>query len=309
MNEGLDFIGDIHGHADELEALLEKLGYVERDGCYRQASRRVVFLGDFIDGGTQNRQVVEIARAMVTAGEAFAIMGNHEYNAICYHTRDPEDSDKWLRSHSNDHRRQHETTLAEIEGDPAAIEEMIGWFRTLPLFLELDGARAVHACWNHRWIDYLAERLGYAARMDHDFLVASSREGALEHKAVETVLKGAEIELPEGVEFPDKNGKVRREARVRWWASEAPDLAGMVIGPPSLYEATRGIAPTLDSLQAYSPREPHVFFGHYWFTGEPALQAPNVACLDYSVARNGKLVAYRWDGEDVLDTACFTWVA
>jgi len=30
-----DFIGDVHGHAEELEALLLKLGYVERSGAYR----------------------------------------------------------------------------------------------------------------------------------------------------------------------------------------------------------------------------------------------------------------------------------
>ena len=44
-----DIIGDIHGHAAELKALLEKLGYREQDGAYRHPDRRAVFLGDFID--------------------------------------------------------------------------------------------------------------------------------------------------------------------------------------------------------------------------------------------------------------------
>ena len=307
MNEGLDFIGDIHGHADALEALLSHMGYTEERGAYRHASRRVVFLGDFIDGGTQNRRVVEVARAMVDSGQAFAIMGNHEYNAICYHTRDPENPNRWLRSHSPDHRRQHETTLAEIEDNPQAIEEMIGWFRTLPLCLDLESVRAVHACWDPEWIDYLRERLGASATLDDTFLVASARKGSPEHECVETVLKGAETELPAGVSFPDKNNKLRSEARVRWWASQARDLAGMVLGPTSLYEATAGLPPTLDALQAYPPADPPVFFGHYWFTGDPVLQASNVACLDYSVARNGKLVAYRWDGEQELSAARFVW--
>jgi hypothetical protein len=30
----IDFIGDIHGHADKLEALLVKLGYVKVNGFY-----------------------------------------------------------------------------------------------------------------------------------------------------------------------------------------------------------------------------------------------------------------------------------
>ncbi|ROO23728.1 hypothetical protein [Salinisphaera orenii] len=177
----------------------------------------------------------------------------------------------------------------------------------LPLYIDLESVRAAHACWDHRWIAYLANRLVASGKMDDAFLAASSKKGTAEHDAVEIVLKGAEIELPAGVAFPDKNGKMRNEVRVRWWASEAEDLTGMVIGPPSLYEATRGLPATPEALQAYPPIEPPVFFGHYWFTGQPDLQAPNVACLDYSVARNGKLVAYRWDGEHALDPASFIW--
>lgn len=32
------------------------------------------------------------------------------------------------------------------------------------------------------------------------------------------------------------------------------------------------------------------------------MDAPNVACLDFSVAKDGALFAYRWDGERTLDT-------
>lgn len=48
--------------------------------------------------------------------------------------------------------------------------------------------------------------------------------------------------------------------------------------------------------------------GHYWFKGTPKKLADNVACLDYSVARGGKLVAYRFDGEQVLDNDKFVFV-
>ncbi len=44
-----DIIGDIHGHADELEALLARLGYQETENVYRHPEERwVVFLGDYI---------------------------------------------------------------------------------------------------------------------------------------------------------------------------------------------------------------------------------------------------------------------
>ena len=48
-----------------------------------------------------------------------------------------------------------------------------------------------------------------------------------------------------------------------------------------------------------------VFIGHYWMTGEPELQSPKVACLDWSAAKDGPLVAYRWDGEHELDARRF----
>lgn len=44
-----------------------------------------------------------------------------------------------------------------------------------------------------------------------------------------------------------------------------------------------------------------MFVGHYWLKDErPSLLAPNVACLDYSVAKGGFLCAYRWQGERTL---------
>jgi hypothetical protein len=42
-------------------------------------------------------------------------------------------------------------------------------------------------------------------------------------------------------------------------------------------------------------------FGHHWLPLEekPALIAPNVACINFSVAKDGALF-YRWDGERTL---------
>ena len=59
----------------------------------------------------------------------------------------------------------------------------------------------------------------------------------------------------------------------------------------------------------YSHEAPPVFFGHYWMEGEPAPLAPNIACLDYSVAKpGGRLVAYRWDGDKTLEPGKYMWV-
>lgn len=85
--KGYDIIGDIHGHADALRQLLHLLGYEWRGNSYRHPEgRKVVFLGDYLDRGPNVRETLEIVRAMVDGGQALAILGNHELNAILYHT-------------------------------------------------------------------------------------------------------------------------------------------------------------------------------------------------------------------------------
>jgi hypothetical protein len=80
-----DLIGDIHGYADELVQLLQKLGYGLADGCYRHPARKVIFLGDFIDRGPKQGEVLQIVIPMVQQGSALAVMGNHEFNALAFH--------------------------------------------------------------------------------------------------------------------------------------------------------------------------------------------------------------------------------
>ena len=50
-------MGDIHGHADPLHRLLHKLDYAEIDGVFRHPEREMIFVGDFIDRGPQQREV------------------------------------------------------------------------------------------------------------------------------------------------------------------------------------------------------------------------------------------------------------
>jgi hypothetical protein len=82
----IDFIGDIHGHADKLRALLKRLGYEQSGGVYGSPDRRAIFVGDLIDRGPAIGEVMEIVAGMVRASVAQIVMGNHEFNALCYHT-------------------------------------------------------------------------------------------------------------------------------------------------------------------------------------------------------------------------------
>ncbi|MDC6350459.1 metallophosphoesterase [Zeaxanthinibacter sp. PT1] len=60
-----DLIGDIHGHADELQQLLLKLGYEKKDGVFAHEDRKAFFVGDYIDRGPKIPETLEIVRTMV----------------------------------------------------------------------------------------------------------------------------------------------------------------------------------------------------------------------------------------------------
>ena len=80
-----DIIGDIHGCCNELEALLDKLGYVKSDGIYSHPEgRKAAFLGDFCDRGERNADVLRIVMDMVKSGSAIAVPGNHDVKLLKY---------------------------------------------------------------------------------------------------------------------------------------------------------------------------------------------------------------------------------
>ena len=303
-----DIIGDIHGCAHSLQHLLQALGYTVRDGVYRHPGRTVIFLGDFIDRGPHQREVIGIVRPMIAAGTAQSVMGNHEFNAIAYHTPDRESGD-YLRPHSDKNTRQHEKFLAAYAHTPDEYADVIDWFRTLPLWLDLGGLRIVHACWDAGLIAKLAASQNGSNLLGEDLLLQSNRRGEWQFEALETLLKGKEIRLPDGASFRDKDGIPRHHIRVRWWGPAATSFRDAFFGPESARTHIPEDEIAGDHLMDYSHEAPPVFLGHYWMQGEPAPLARNIACLDYSVAEpGGRLTAYRWDGEQVLEKQRFVWV-
>jgi predicted MPP superfamily phosphohydrolase len=84
-----DIIGDIHGYAGPLKKLLEKLGYTENDGAWHHPHSKVIFVGDYIDRGPAIRETLQIVKSMADNGNAIALMGNHEYNAMAFHYENP----------------------------------------------------------------------------------------------------------------------------------------------------------------------------------------------------------------------------
>jgi len=123
-----DLIGDIHGQADALERLLATLGYTRRRGCHRHPGRQVIFLGDFIDRGPKIRETLAIVRPMIESGAARAVMGNHELNALAFHTPDPDTPGEYLRPRNEKNCRQHAETMRQLPADE--LQSTLQWFRT-----------------------------------------------------------------------------------------------------------------------------------------------------------------------------------
>ncbi|MEX2593635.1 MAG: metallophosphoesterase [Anditalea sp.] len=295
----IDFIGDIHGHADRLEALLEKLGYSKRNGVYSHPERKALFVGDYIDRGPKIREALEIVKAMVDGDHAIALMGNHEYNALCFHFKATEGGH--LRAHLIKNIIQHQETLQQFQNRQKEYEGYLEWFKTLPLYCETDTFRAVHACWDKNNIEYLRQTL-VNDRLTDELIYQSVRDGTALHQAIEQTLKGKEIKMPEGHFFTDKDGTKRTEVRIKWWEDPSKMTYKSISVEPIENLPDEPVELSgIKSPDFYGENSKNVFFGHYWLKGQPSLFRENICCLDYSVAKGGKLVAYREKGDGKLD--------
>ncbi|CAA0138253.1 Bis(5'-nucleosyl)-tetraphosphatase PrpE [asymmetrical] [Mycolicibacterium vanbaalenii] len=224
--QGYDIIGDIHGCAPKLETLLADLGYQPdpSTGAYRHPHRTVIFVGDLIDRGDEQLRVLQIAKAMVDAGTAQVVMGNHEFNAIAYATENPAGSGNYLRPRTAKNTNQHRAFLEQLTDAQRA--HNVDWFTTLPLWLDLDGLRVVHACWHPESIDIVQNELGGNRFTSQDQLIRATTDGEPLYHAIEVLLKGPEISLAAHGQpaYRDKDGHVRKRARIRWWNDTASSL-------------------------------------------------------------------------------------
>ena len=300
-----DIIGDVHGEATELKTLLDCLDYQrDGDGVYRHPERTAVFIGDLVDRGPEQLEVLQIVKAMVDAGAAQIVMGNHEFNAICYAMG--------LRERTDDNKRQH----AEFLKIPEEQRELyLEWFKTFPLWLELPGPdegsriRVVHACWHEESIQVVLDATGGSGLLTEDQHFADAMKKHEKHplyQAVEKLLKGPEIDLLEYGQQPffDRAMKQRHEARLRWWKPDARTLRE-IADVRKVQTADREEYPDLPDEPVEDRHRDHtyrddipVFFGHYSLDWDdhPEDCSDYTACVDF----NGKLVAYRWDGEPTI---------
>ncbi|MDO9383097.1 MAG: metallophosphoesterase [Hyphomicrobiaceae bacterium] len=121
-----DIIGDVHGCADELEQLLRQLGYgvtLTGEGEARRAlttapgNRRAFFVGDLVDRGPRSPDVLRIVMAMVQAGHALCVPGNHDAKFV-----------RWLSGRQVKLTHGLDRTVAQFEGECAAFKAQVKTF-------------------------------------------------------------------------------------------------------------------------------------------------------------------------------------
>ncbi|MFF6878198.1 polynucleotide kinase-phosphatase [Streptomyces sp. NPDC012474] len=125
-----DIIGDIHGCAAELEALLGKLGYA--DGVHPEG-RTAVFVGDLVDRGPDSPGVLRRVMAMVKSGNALCVPGNHENKY-----------GRYLRGRKVQHTHGLAETIEQMAGESEEfLAEVREFLDGLVSHYVLDGGRLV----------------------------------------------------------------------------------------------------------------------------------------------------------------------
>lgn len=301
-----DIIGDVHGNARELEELLGKLGYANVLGVWSNPERKAIFVGDFIDRGSNSRKVLSIVKAMVEYGSAYAILGNHELNAILYLTKE---NGKPIRKPSESSRKLIEKVRSEFSKDPELLKDYIKWLRKLPLFLDFGKFRVVHAYWNDKYVAQVAAIYHQDGRLKKQTLKDIVNPNHPISNAINRITKGIECRLPDDLIIKDSKNIRRNNFRIKWW-EPAHNKTFRELSFGNKFKLPEYTVPEqiLFPFEIYEENKPIVFFGHYCMDEETLIQRKNICCVDACIASGGALVAYRWNGESEVKKANFVYV-
>ena len=292
----LDIVADIHGEIEAVRALLSWLGYDERG--WHPEGRRLVFLGDLTDRGPDSPAVVALVRGLVEAGFAQCVLGNHELNLL---RGQEKHGNAWFLGKSESLDRTGRI-IPQVPADEGTRAEILRFFRQLPLALEREDLRVVHACWDSAMVDLArdaADVLDLYDRSVHRIREDLAARGVTEDFEVRFTLQNRNPVkvLATGHERPtaepfEAGGRLRDRERVRWWEDYADDT--------------------------------FCVFGHYWRTPVPnarktqrlfdadpphaALGAGRAMCIDYSAgARWLERLAVDFNGTYSTRLAALRW--
>ena len=294
-----DIIGDVHGYAPLLKKLLTELGYRKTVSGYFHPERKAVFVGDFINRGPEIRKTIRMVRSMVENGNAYAILGNHEINAIIYYLKfKQEDSQtKALKNYFLSFFK----TIEEFTSHSEELTGHLKWLRSLPLFLEMEGFRVVHACWSQSAVDFLKREIPEGKIKKKMFRELIQNPKSDFSKNIFTLTRGIDFKMPRDLKLINNKGVYSRSFRLRWWENpsgktfEELSFDSKFVLPS--YTIPEQLLP---ETFVYPEDAPVLFLGHYCRFNGPHIIKPNICCVDSCVIKSKKIAAYRWSGEKSL---------
>ena len=294
-----DIIGDVHGEANLLKKLLQKMGYEKVNGSYSHPERKAVFVGDFINRGPEIRKTIRTVRSMVEAGNAKAILGNHEINAIIYHLKDKQGS--LLVKKPSKYYLSLYKTINEFSLNSQEWKDTLRWLRTLPLSLDLGDVRIVHACWEEEAVKAANENFIDGKFSKKIFRKVHKKSEAEITKSIWLLTKGVYLKMPSDLNVRNNKGVTPRSFRIEWWEDPRGKTFNGLSFESKFKLPNYTIPPEiLPNVHPYPEDAPILFFGHYCRGNGPIIVKNNICCVDSCVTGTGKLTAYRWNGEKVL---------
>lgn len=295
-NKSPDFIGDIHGYLEDLERLFLKLGYTKSDGIYIHPTRIPIFLGDYINRGPDILGVLDLVKKMHESGNAFAIMGNHEFNFLAFHYYD--ENGVHFRENTPKYLGYLNETKAPLE-EVGRLNEFLDWMSLLPLIVKNEYFNAVHAEWNQEIENNL--KFSGIKRLNQEGMRLIHKDEKL-LKSVASALKGSEFQITDAFIKKYDFCFSQKTERIKWWKKNRSNFIqdwlvvgieneGVVINPNDF-----------DVVKLYDFTSKPTFFGHYWFSeSDFGLIDEKLCCLDFSVAKKGFIGAYRFENELFLN--------
>ena len=177
---------------------------------------------------------------------------------------------------------------------------VLSWMKRLPLWIERDGLKVVHAAWSRGAKKTLAPWTDATGALTAAGFMSAAQSYGSVRSARELFLNGPEKALPGGLSYRDADGIERTECRLAWWAGGFPDVSWRqaAILPKSVATRLPEAVLSPGDLEFHDEESDDLlFFGHYSMGPFLRPLTAKHVCVDASIAHGGRLAAYRFSGE------------
>ncbi|MCL1066775.1 hypothetical protein L2735_08135 [Shewanella olleyana] len=280
-NTSLYFIGDVYGRLDKLNDLLVEIDFDIDDPESSIQFVKLVFCGNLIAANTgeniEHIALLTLVKNMVDKGFAYCLLGSNEFEVIGWSKHHPITDKPYLpetvTENLNDLNQQRPLFLQEFAQGDEQLFKWVDWFMALPIYLDFDHIRAIHACWDNNVINEL-----------NPYLSIKEHEGHVSDKNAASASQGHSHQ--------NVNLIAANSLSQQFW--------------PAAFDATHPLSSLMTSCLNYPDFEltethPHqklsipVVIGHYPQDSFPDIQNEHLVCVNYNAGTEDyPLVSFAW---------------